>query len=996
MKTRLLLSLLACLWAGLAAWGQDEQKPRLTVTTYAVDEITHEGLDTATVVLLTAADSCLVDSGKCVVYRWGEDSWCILSIRVDKVDNYLLKVQSFGYEDRYIPLRIDRFYKRERTRELKRVAMRRQNKVTETLMDAVTVRATKIKFYMNGDTLTYNADMFDLAEGSMLDALIKKMPGVELKSGGEITVNGEKVDALLLNGKDFFNSDRELILDNLPAYMVKNVQIYDRKPKEYENSRRGDNEKREKVLNVRLKKEYQGGWIANLRGGGGLPLYRESDNVLTDEKTPTRFVGRLFAMHFDEKSRISLYANANNLNDDRQPGEDEEWTPDQQPTGLLTSYSAGVDGNYEKALDRTTLEYRGGAHGEYSSSDDRSTSTTTTFLEGGNTYGKDYSGSTGQNIAVHTDHEVSFRSDQELPWAKNFYASVSPSFSYQHSDNASQSASVTLSQDVASGLGKAWLDSIMAPKAGDLLRQYALNRNITEAQGNGHSTNASVSLMAHWSPPHDDSKEVSLRGSYSFAENESEHFDHDLIDYPASSQASDFRNRYRPNESVSHAASGEVSYSMALGAQSDHWLEAEYGVDYNYNRSDNPLYLLHQLQGYGQECPLGELPSVTEMLSTLDRNNSSWTTQRDLTQTPSLGYRWHGQDDSTRVFQQFSATLRLPIQDEHTDYRKGSVDTLLTRRTAFLTPSVMYFLSNQQRGLHIWAYYGMTTSSPEITNLVSLCDDSNPLYISHTNPNLRNTRNHNFSVSYHDKWQRTMFHTSLSGNITQDRVAMSSIYDKTTGVRTVMPENVDGNWNARAEVGVDIPLLKGDEMRLSHEVDYSFTNSVDLNGTSATGVATRSVVKSHNIDYTLKYSWEPTSKMEFGAKGDLHYQGSTSSREDFETLHVFDFDYGLTAKVELPWNMQLATDLTMYQRRGYSDQTMNTNELVWNARLTKRMCKGKLMIQLDGFDLLGNLSSVHRSINAQGKAETYYNVIPSYALLHLVWKFSKRPKKVRG
>ncbi|MDE5999536.1 MAG: hypothetical protein K2H04_05630, partial [Bacteroidaceae bacterium] len=83
---------------------------------------------------------------------------------------------------------------------------------------------------------------------------------------------------------------------------------------------------------------------------------------------------------------------------------------------------------------------------------------------------------------------------------------------------------------------------------------------------------------------------------------------------------------------------------------------------------------------------------------------------------------------------------------------------------------------------------------------------------------------------------------------------------------------------------------------------------------------------------------------------------------------------------------------TMYSRRGYSDGGMNTNDLIWNARLTKRLMKGRLLIMADGFDLLGNLSNIRRSINAQGRTETYYNVISRYAMLHVQYTFSKFKK----
>ena len=83
---------------------------------------------------------------------------------------------------------------------------------TDKKLKGVTVKATKIKFYSKGDTIVYNADEFNLPEGSMLDNLIKSMPGAELKDDGEITVNGRRVDALLLNGEDFFKGKRGLML----------------------------------------------------------------------------------------------------------------------------------------------------------------------------------------------------------------------------------------------------------------------------------------------------------------------------------------------------------------------------------------------------------------------------------------------------------------------------------------------------------------------------------------------------------------------------------------------------------------------------------------------------------------------------------------------------------------------------------------------------------------------------------------------------------------
>ena len=128
-----------------------------------------------------------------------------------------------------------------------------------------------------------------------------------------------------------------------------------------------------------------------------------------------------------------------------------------------------------------------------------------------------------------------------------------------------------------------------------------------------------------------------------------------------------------------------------------------------------------------------------------------------------------------------------------------------------------------------------------------------------------------------------------------------------------------------------------------------------------------------------------------GAKTALNWTHSTSAREDFATINAGNFYYGINGQIELPWNMQFSTDLTEYSRRGYEETSMNTNELVWNAKLIKQV-RGNISIILDGFDILGNLSNVQRTVNAQGRTETYYNVIPRYVMLHAVYRLNIKPK----
>ena len=119
----------------------------------------------------------------------------------------------------------------------------------------------------------------------------------------------------------------------------------------------------------------------------------------------------------------------------------------------------------------------------------------------------------------------------------------------------------------------------------------------------------------------------------------------------------------------------------------------------------------------------------------------------------------------------------------------------------------------------------------------------------------------------------------------------------------------------------------------------------------------------------------------------------SSDRPDFQDFNAFTCRTSLSAILKLPWKLDLSTDLNLYTRTGYADAALNTNDFVWNARLSRPFFKGKFLVLIDGFDILGQLSNVTRVMNAQGRTETYTNVMPRYVLLHAVWRFNKQPKK---
>ena len=642
------------------------------------------------------------------------------------------------------------------------------------------------------------------------------------------------------------------------------------------------------------------------------------------------------------------------------------------------------------------LNYNGDLRLTYNETTNEQHGTGATFLEGGDTYNGSFSRSQNYNFSVSSYNQLTFSERTNL-WNlfKTAYLTFHPQFSYNKWNRNGNSASATLAEDVLSGMGKAWLDSIMAPQSGELLRRYAINRNLNTSKGNGHSVSTDLAFNASVTPLYNDRMYISTNGSYGISDQLSPSFNHYQVDYYRSQTEADRRNQYTDATNTSHHAQAGANFSYSFDKKYHHSIGANYNLNYTSSRNRNYLYLLNKLEGWkSDERALGELPSTELLGRAIDAGNSTRSHSRTLTQQPRFSYSYSIYNDTTHQMFNIDAGVGLPMQHERMDYQKGSVDTLLTRNTCFLEPQVNVGFSNYKRQTSFSFYYSSRKSAPSLTNLINVRDDSNPLYITNGNPNLKNTLNHNFGMYFNNTWkERYQMNVNVNSTITRNAVAMGYIYDKATGVRTVTPQNINGNWNMSESMGVTIPFDKDQKLVLSNNVSHSYNHSVDLSGIDEVVGMTRSVVNTHNLSETLRFDWKLSEKYSFGAKGRLSYQHSTSERQGFTDINSFDFNYGLTTQLELPWQMQISTDLTMYSRRGYSDSTMNPNELVWNARLSKRMMKGNLTIMFDGFDILNKLSNVRRYINAQGRSETFYNVIPSYGLLHVIYRFNKKPKK---
>ena len=216
-------------------------------------------------------------------------------------------------------------------------------------------------------------------------------------------------------------------------------------------------------------------------------------------------------------------------------------------------------------------------------------------------------------------------------------------------------------------------------------------------------------------------------------------------------------------------------------------------------------------------------------------------------------------------------------------------------------------------------------------------------------------------------------------------------YDTATGVRRIRSYNTSGNWSEGANSIVSLQFGPKRKMALSNNAGISYGHATDMIGTNVETPA-QSTIRNLFVTETLNLTWQ-VGKQSLGLKGNAIWRHSTGDREGFSEINSATINYGLTGVFKLPLGLGLSTDLTMYMREGYDDPGLDKHDLVWNARLSRSLDKGRWVVMIDGFDLLHQLSNVTYAINPQGRTVTYTNSLPRYVLLHAIYRIDIKPKK---
>ncbi len=895
------------------------------------------------------ADSTMVaDSLQMVVFYRGD-------MRIDKAvfnldvsaaeREYLVRAQMDGYDDVWQRVAITNPLQDDVD-----VPVLKMRKSTTKTMRELTVTATKIKMYYRGDTLIYDATAFKMPDGSMLDDLIRQLPGVTMNADGEIFVNGRKVDELLLGSRSFFGGNKKVLLENLPYYTVRHLKVYE-KQTDRSVALGYDVDPRRYVMDVILKDEYNQGYIGNVEAAGG---------------TNERWLGRGFLLGFTDKLRFTLLANANNVNESRHIGQSDQWSPARQPRSLLTTRSIAGELNYEAKRDKNK-EIKETFRAEYTSTTDDQTVTQRTerFIEGCSPTSVTESFNRAGNRRWTLNNHLVLR----LPAWMDIHATFEHtrrdgSF---HSAFDEQSDSLSISQrTVGISEGTKWNAKI-------------------DVQGTVRPGKQKSHIDYYVSVAHDSDEGESATHF------QTQHTAVCSTVSPSRKESNNSSSLFNRNTwGVVNLGYGyEIAKDLHMGISNMLYNSHVHTRDYLYH--PDTLVLPSQLDA---------LEAITDYANSYESRTDNW--QNDFTiHLSKSSYYMHPQVHMRVNYDRWRLELKLPVYSNKLHYQRGRLDTL-ARQTLFL-PEPKFWFRNVWKGgkRDFHAHVSFSQHTPLLLDRINFRDDSQPLVVKLGNSDLKSTAVTHLNARYYDGTGRNqgMYYLEASFDYHHRDISQSVAYNPSTGVYTYKPMNVSGAYKAHADFSTDHNIGEKRYWTWHVNAGADWNHAKDhalLEGQTESQVNTVNTL-TLNSAANIRYNYKT---LNVRAVASIDWRHSEGRMYDFSTLNALDFSYGLEASYTTPalWGtklggLTLAADGKMYSRRGYGTATLNSNDFVVNASMSQSFLSGKLILRLESFDLLHQLSPTDYVINAQGRTVTTYRSLPHYLMLHTVWHFNKNPKK---
>ena len=826
------------------------------------------------------------------------------------------------------------------------------------MLKGATVTAHASKVTLKADTFMYNASAFRTPEGSVVEELVKRLPGAEVSDDGTIKINGKEVKKILVDGKEFMTGDTKTALQNLPTNIIERIKAYDQQSDLSRVSGIQDGEE-ETVLDFGIKRGMNKGIMANVDLAAG---------------TKHRYSGRGMGAVMQNDTRVMLFARANNVNDMGFPGGGGGGRWGQQRQGLNAAKMLGVNFNYEK---KDKLKFDGSIRWNHSDGDQLSRRASQQIYDASTTV---FSNSRTQNFTRSNNWNGQMR----IEWQPDSMTNIlfRPTFRYNSNDGLDLSEEATFDKDPYQSVVNP-LDELYN------LINLGIVKNSREQNNVSYSDSKNLGGMLQFNRKLSSTgRNLTLQFNGNWSEGESRSINDSYVRFFQLAKDSSYNTRrysLTPTKNWNYRA--RITYSEPIFRQV--YLQFIYQFRYDYTRNDRSTYDFSKVPVIGNlwEPEYRSWDAYLQPYMPIEPYRDS-----DLSRFSEYKNYTHNIELMLRIVRKtfnFNVGVRLVPQKSHflQDYQGHHADT--TRTVTNITPT-LDFRWKRSEVSQLRVQYNANTSQPSMSDLLAIRDDSDPLNIREGNPGLKPSFTQNLRIFYNNYTQRRQRSIAawLGLNTTSNSISNKVTLDKTTGARITRPENINGNWsgyagmvfNTAIDTAAFFNVNSFTNVGYNHYVGYA---SVDLNSESQ-----KSVTNSLNLNERLAASYR-NEWIEVELNGSVGYTRSRNDLQENNNLDTWQFSYGGMIGVTAPWGTALTTNMNMQSRRGYSDASLNTNELIWNAQLSQSFLKGKpLTISLQLYDILHQQSTLSSVISAMGRTDTEYNSITSYAMLHVIYRLN--------
>lgn len=866
---------------------------------------------------------------------------------------YLLKITSVGYKPTV---------KRIQISEDKNLAMGNVVIGADAIMlKGAVVTAMAQKVSLKEDTFVYNSAAYRTPEGSVVEELVKRLPGAEVSDDGTIKINGKEVKKILVDGKEFMTGDTKTALKNLPTSIIDKIKAYDEKSDLSKVTGIDDGEE-QTVLDFGVKKGMNKGVISNIDLGVG---------------NKNRYNMRGMGGYFANNNRFMLFANANNTSDRGFGGGPGRgfWGG---ANGLNASKMIGANYNYEL---KDKFKFNTSLRWNHSDGDVWSSRSSENFMG--------TSSSFSNSLSQSYSRSNSWNGNIRLEWMPDSMTNIlfRPSISWSTSDGLSGSQSASYNKDPYTITTKDPLseEGIEEMEKAEAMVNSQLTNGITYSDNNNingmlqvnrklGNKGRNITFRVDAKYTDNDSKSISLNNAKLY-----------LVQTAEGKDSTYQTNRYNLTPSKNYSYAGQLTYSEPLWKAT--FLQFSYKFTYSYSKSDRSTYDFskyamsgdHEYRGWDSYLN----PFAGHLNDYKDDNLSRFSEYRNYNHDIQVMMRF--------IRQKYNLNFGVMVQPQQSkyiqDYQGVHVDTV--RNVVNVSPTLDFrYRFSKMSNLRI--NYRGTTSQPSISQLLDITDNSDPLNISMGNPGLKPSFTQNFRLFYnnfvqnHNKGIMTFVNFSTTNNSISNKVT----YDETTGGRITRPENINGNWNAMGAFMFNCSIDSAGVWNINTGAHANYNNyvsylSLDKKSDSQKNT-TRSITWRQNLSFSYRNDWA-----EFSLDGTLTYNKAKNKLQPTSNLETWQFSYGPSMTLTAPWGTSLNTSLSISSRRGYNDSSMNTDEFVWNAQLSQGFLKGKpLTIMLQFYDILRQQSTFSRAISATSRTDTEYDAINSYAMLHVVYRLN--------